>query len=77
MIFNNLPDQEPKANSPGDLGEKKFERRIKYLDLFVKLLAGGVISMLIWYLGSRAEDNRQQIAEANRKMTYLMEFSAK
>lgn len=88
MTSTELPDQKSGGNSAGDLNERKFERRIKYLDLFVKFLAGGGIAILIWYLGSKAEESRREIAakaeEARyqtaqevKKLTYRMEFSAK
>jgi hypothetical protein len=77
MLSNQLPGPEPKVNTAADLEEKAFERRIKYLDLFIKFLAGGVITLLVWYMGNITETSRQQIAEANRQMTYLMEFNAK
>lgn len=78
MLSNQLPGPEQKkVDTPPDLEEKAFERRIKYLDLVIKFLAGGVITLLVWYLGSITENSRLQIAEANRQMTYLMEFNAK
>ena len=88
MAGTELPDQKSRGNSASDLEEKKFERRIKYLDLFIKFVAGVVITILIWYLGSKAEETRREIAakaeEARyqtaqdvQKLTYRMEFGAK
>lgn len=54
MTGAEAPGQKSAGNATGDPDEKKFERRIKYLDLFIKFLAGVVITVLIWYLGSKS-----------------------
>lgn len=76
-MISELPDATNKADATADAEQKKFDRRIKYLDLFIKLFAGVVITLVVWYFGNQAETSRTEIAEANRRITYLMEFSAK
>jgi len=77
MLANLLGGSAPGQPSSPDAEAKKFENRLKLIDLLVKFIAGVVITCIIWHLGNRAEDARHQIAEANRKLTYMMEFSAK
>ena len=67
MTGTELPDQKSGGNSAGDLKEKKIERRIKYLDLFIKFLVGGGITILIWYWGARQKNPAARLPPKRRK----------